>query len=123
MFKINLISGIFLLILGFLIKKFELTYLIAGYNTASAKEKKKYDKEKLINCVGNFLMCLAGILISGGILGIILSKIKNEIFIFSWILFITYSVFWIIYINVGGHLFKKDMTKINKNYNSGLGKN
>ena len=38
---VNLSAGIFILILGIIVKKFNLSILVAGYNTASEEEKAK----------------------------------------------------------------------------------
>ena len=106
MWQINLITGAFLFFLGFIIKKYQLTYLIAGYNTASKEEKEKYDEEKLVKGVGNFLMYSATILILGSLLSIIFNVIGREIIIVSWILFTTYTLSWVIYVNVKGTMKK-----------------
>ena len=38
------------------------SWLIAGYNTASEEEKKKYDEKKLCRTMGLFLLFIGGIL-------------------------------------------------------------
>lgn len=88
--------------MGFLIKKYKMSYLIAGYNTASKKEKDKYDEVKLVRHIGNYLMISAGILILAGTLAFFLVDLKKEIIFISWILFSAYVIVWLIYINVGG---------------------
>ena len=107
MWQINLLSGIFLFILGFIIKKFKIAYLIAGYNTSSKKEKAKYDKEKLVEGVGNFLMMSSEILILGGLLAIIFKSVAEKIVLISWILFTACMIFWVVYVNVKGIFLKK----------------
>lgn len=102
MWLTSLTTGIGLLILGFLIKKYKMSYLIAGYNTASKKEKDKYDEVKLVRHIGNYLMISAGILILAGTLAFFLVDLKKEIIFISWILFSAYVIVWLIYINVGG---------------------
>ncbi len=58
----HLLTALLLLLLGYLVKYRQWSWLIAGYNTSSKKAKDTYDKEALCNGVGNFLFLLAGIL-------------------------------------------------------------
>jgi hypothetical protein len=102
MWKINLIVGVFLLVLGFCINKFKMTYLIAGYNTSSTREKEKYDKDRLVKYIGSLLMMSASILILGGLFSLIFSYYDAIIFFASNILFILFMVVGVIYINVSG---------------------
>jgi hypothetical protein len=55
MWIINLVTGIFLFFSGLIIRIFKMSYLIAGYNTASKEEKEKYNEEKVIKFVSNLL--------------------------------------------------------------------
>ncbi len=50
--------GVFLVILGYLMKVKKWSWLIAGYNTSSAEEKAKYDTEALCKGLGNFMYFL-----------------------------------------------------------------
>lgn len=52
-----------LILLGYLVKYKQWSWLIAGYNTSSKKEKEKYNITALCNDVGNFLFILVGILL------------------------------------------------------------
>lgn len=53
-----IVSGLFLL-LSLLLISGHGAWLIAGYNTASAEEKKKSDEKKLCRAVGVFMLILA----------------------------------------------------------------
>ena len=100
---INLLIGISLIILGFLIKYRQWSFLIAGYNTASKEEKEQYDKTALCNGLGKILFLLGGILFIaflGDFLEI--SWLLN----FSWILFSVVILFFVIYANTGNR-YKK----------------
>lgn len=50
-----------LVILGFVFRSGRGAFLIAGYNTMSAKEKAQYDEKKLCKVVGNFTFVLAAL--------------------------------------------------------------
>lgn len=106
MWKINLIIGVFLLVLGFCIIKFKMTYLIAGYNTSSIREREKYDKDKLVKYIGSLLMMSSGILIIGGLFSLIFSYYDAIIFFASNMLFILFIIAGVIYINVSGCIKK-----------------
>lgn len=83
-----------------------MTYLIAGYNTSSKAQKQKYDTEKLVRYVGNFLINSGIILILGGIFSIIFSTHKEIIIFASWTIFTIYMFIWIIYVNMTGSVMK-----------------
>ncbi|SRX73230.1 DUF3784 domain-containing protein [Aequorivita antarctica] len=50
--------GIFLILLGILIKHFKLYFLIAGYNTMSKAEKEKVKIEKVVVLLRNVLIII-----------------------------------------------------------------
>ena len=50
-----------LILLGYLIRYKQVTWLISGYNTASKEAREKFDKEKLTRHVGNFMFLLGDI--------------------------------------------------------------
>lgn len=102
MWKINLFIGIFLLILGFCIKKFKMSYLIAGYNTSSKKERRKYDKNKLVRVIGNLIIYSSLILIISGFLSLFFTRYDGTIYFLSNILFVLVMIIGVIYINVSG---------------------
>jgi hypothetical protein len=75
--------------------------LLAGYNTASATEKKKYDVEGLAHHVGNGLMTMAVLLVAAAI-SVALGSI-------GWCLgFMGLFVFVAILIVIGGRKFMPD---------------
>jgi len=100
---IHLITALMIVVLGYLIKYKRWSWLIAGYNTASPKDKAKYDIIALCNGTGNFLFLLAAITTlaaAGEFLG------KLWIIGFSWVLF-TIAVFaFLIYANTGNRFQK-----------------
>ena len=98
----NLSAGVFFFLLGFAIKKFKMTYLIAGYNTASKKEKSKYDKDKLVYYIGNLLIISSLLLLLPVIFGFIFFPVEVEFHFFSWMGFIIFTISGVIYINVSG---------------------
>jgi len=49
-----------LIVLGYLVKYKKWSWLIAGYNTSSKKEKAKYNTLALCSGVGNFLFSVSG---------------------------------------------------------------
>ncbi|MEQ6121437.1 DUF3784 domain-containing protein [Reichenbachiella sp. MALMAid0571] len=84
----NLIIGGFLILMGFLVKKFP--DMIAGYNTMPEEQKKNVDVEGLSSMMRN-AMVLMGLLIAVGkpFLGLIGWEINPALFIISVILSIT----------------------------------
>lgn len=59
------VAGIFL-VLGTVFAFGKGAFLIAGYNTASAEEKAKYDEKKLCRAVSKLMFALAAVLGRGG---------------------------------------------------------
>jgi hypothetical protein len=102
MWIINLLTGLFVFFLGLIIRIFKMSYLIAGYNTASKEEKKKYNEEKLIKYVSNLLMISSAFLIIGSLLSILFDAIQETIIIGSWLFFIIFIIGGVIYLNVSG---------------------
>lgn len=103
----NIITTLLLISLGFLIKKYNLSFLVAGYNTSSKKEKEKYDEKKLTTYVGNLLINSSFILIIGTIF---IYLIPNRGFIISniiWVLMVLYILIGVIHMN-STDIVKKD---------------
>lgn len=103
---INLISGTFLLTLGFCIKKFNMSYLISGYNTASKKEKEKYNEKNLVKYIGNMIILSSGIIYFGMFLSLIFVNHKENINIITWILFTIFIIGGTIYSNITSYVKK-----------------
>lgn len=74
------------------------SFLIAGYNTMSAEEKKKYDKTELSKFTGKMMFALAFSMILW-----VLSEVYgiDWLFVVGLILFIFITLFMIVYVNVG----------------------
>lgn len=102
----NVLSGICLFLIGYSVKKFKMSYLIAGYNTSSKEEKAKYDEEKLVNFVGKLLITSSALLIAGAILALLFNKFEDGIIWSSWILFTIFILFGLVYANTGNRLKK-----------------
>lgn len=92
--------------LGALVRFGKASWLIAGYNTASRKEKEKYDREKLCRYTGNLIFILAAIWTVLSIL--LLAFGDNGTVITAGIfVFVGAAVGGVIFLNTGGRL-KKD---------------
>lgn len=100
MWKINLISGAAIVVLSLAIRVFNLSILIAGYNTASKESRKKYNEKMLIKYVSNFLAVAAAILLLGGILAAVYTPLEGVIMIISWTAFAVFIIFSVIYVNL-----------------------
>jgi Ca2+-dependent lipid-binding protein len=105
MWAANLIGGVILLFFGLVIRIFKLSGLIAGYNTASKKEKEKYDEEKLIKYVSNMFFAAAAVLLIGGFLSIFTS-IPIYLISISWALFFIIILGGLVYMNIGNKVKK-----------------
>jgi len=59
----NLLAGIICVVLGLIIRTGKATFLIAGYNTMSAKEKKLWNAQAMSKFVGHMLIATGLVLI------------------------------------------------------------
>lgn len=107
MWILNVATGIFLLLLGVVIKFFNMSYLIAGYNTASKQEKQNYNEEKLVQYVSILLIVSSLVLIGGGLLSFLINEFKQQLFIGSWIGFTLVILVGLVYINMSGNVKKQ----------------
>ena len=93
MWVANILGGAITLIVGIVIRVFNASGLIAGYNTASAAEQALYDERALTRFVGNLLIAASLVLLAGGLLpgaaGI------------PWLLFVAIVIGGIVYMNTG----------------------
>jgi biotin transporter BioY len=108
MWMISLISGLFTFFLGFIIRVFKMSYLIAGYNTASKEEKKKYDEEKVVKFVSSLIMISSAFFIIGCLLSLLISTMQETIFFGSVIFFTGCIIGGIIYFNISGYAKVKE---------------
>ncbi len=73
-----IIVAIIFMLLGILIKDLKMYFLIAGYNTMSEQEKKKYNIKKIATLFRNVLFGMAIVLIIGYFLMVWLQNPKIE---------------------------------------------
>ncbi len=101
---IHILIGLLILVLGYLVKYRHWSWLIAGYNTSSEKERAQYETADLCSGVGNFLFILAALLFVAA-----LGEYLDTAWIVSvtWIIFATACVVFVIYANTGGRYRKK----------------
>ena len=86
------------LLLGMVFSRGKGAFLIAGYNTASQKEKAKYDEKALCRCLGKLMFALAGTWIP-----IALSALLDRMWLL-WLglgLFLAVCFGGVIYMNTG----------------------
>ena len=95
----NVIAGGLLLVVGIIIRVFNLSGLIAGYNTASPKEKAKYNEKALTRFVGWMLIVSGGILLIAGVF-IVLNVASGFMMAASWVLLFVIIIFGLFYINL-----------------------
>ncbi|MDD3839115.1 MAG: DUF3784 domain-containing protein [Clostridia bacterium] len=101
----NILGGFTMLFIGLIIRITKASSLIAGYNTMSKEEKKKYDEQKLTKFVGNLLIASAVILLIGGSLSLNEGIAQYAISI-SWLLFTSVIIGGVVYMNTGNR-FKR----------------
>lgn len=93
MWTTNILGGTVTLFVGIIIRVFNASGLIAGYNTASAAEQALYDERAMTRFVGNLLIAASGILIAGGLL--------PAVAIVSWLIFLAVIIGGVVYMNTG----------------------
>jgi len=103
---IFLLPAAVLFLLGWLIKYRQVTWLISGYNTASKKEKERYDIDKLCKYMGNFIFILASILLVMAIAAIFFDKYIDIIIPIGYSVFVVVIVCGLVYLNTGKRVLK-----------------
>ena len=103
----NFLGGGVMLIFGILIRVFNLSGLIAGYNTASPQEKARYNEKELTRFVGLMLIACGILLVAGGLIGVlypagVLAPLT------AWGLFLIIIVSGVIYVNTNARFKKAD---------------
>ncbi len=96
----NILGGTVLLILGIVIRVFNISGLIAGYNTAPAAERAKYDETALTRFVGAMLIVSSVVLLAGGLLPVIAGAPDSVVGI-SWFVFLAVVIGGVVYMNTG----------------------
>ncbi len=99
MWASNFIAGGLLLVLGILIRAFNLSGLIAGYNTASPEKKAKVNERALTRFVGMMLVFSGAVLIVGGVF-VALDVLSFYMMAVSWSLFFVIIIAGLIYVNL-----------------------
>lgn len=96
----NILGGTVTLVIGIVIRVFNVSGLIAGYNTASAAERAKYDERAMTRFVGNLLIAASVVLLTGGFLTLI-GGAPEILAIVSWLIFLAVIIGSIVYMNTG----------------------
>ena len=103
MLVVNLVMIALFVLLGVLFARGKGLDLIAGYNTLSAREKEKYDKEKLCKAMSRMMFLLAGTwaVAAAGV------YIRSNALCWAGIaLFLAVIIGGVIYMNTGNRLMK-----------------
>lgn len=95
----NILAGTIVLFLGIIIRAFNASGLIAGYNTAPAEERAKYDEERLTGFVGAMLIVASATLLAGGLLAV--AGAPGFVAGASWPLFLVIIIGGVVYMNTG----------------------
>jgi hypothetical protein len=94
----NILGGTVTLFVGIIIRVFNASGLVAGYNTASAAEQALYDERAMTRFVGNLLIAASGILLVGGLL--------PAVAVVTWVIFLAVILGGAVYMNTGNR-FKR----------------
>lgn len=93
MWTTNILGGTVTLFVGIIIRVFNASGLVAGYNTASAAEQALCDERAMTRFVGNLLIAASGILLAGGLL--------PAVAVVSWLIFLVVILGGVVYMNTG----------------------
>ncbi|KAF5085018.1 DUF3784 domain-containing protein [Methanoculleus horonobensis] len=85
---------------GIVVRAFNASGLIAGYNTAPAEERARYDEKVLARFTGNLLIAASALLLAGGVLPIVpgMSAIMAGI---SWLVFLAIVIGGVVSMKTG----------------------
>ncbi len=103
MWIISLVTGLFVFFIGLIIRIFKMSYLIAGYNTASKEEKEQYNEEKVIKFVSNLFMVFSIFFIIAGLVSLLFVELQETIFFTSVICFTGCILGGVIYFNISSY--------------------
>lgn len=95
----NILAGTIVLVLGIVVRAFNASGLIAGYNTAPVEEKAKYNEEALTGFVGALLIAASAVLLAGGLLAV--AGAPGFVAGASWVLFLVVIIGGVVYLNTG----------------------
>ena len=97
--------AILFILIGFGVKYGKMYFLIAGYNTMSAKEKAKYDIEGIATLFRNVFCTMAGVILAASLANYIFDwpEIENAVFMPTLLI----GVLWIL-IRTNGKKYRVD---------------
>lgn len=98
-------AGILVLV-GWLVKYRQVTWLISGYNTASKETKETYDIGKLTRHFGDFMFVLAIPFLVLAVLSVSLGSYSDTITILGFAVVAVIVVVGLVYLNTGNRVKK-----------------
>ncbi len=102
----NFSGGAICLLFAWILLRFKVAWLIAGYNTASKKEQEKYDTDKLTRYTG-LMMLFLGLDLT--LFGLVLVAFPYMlIFWISWGIFAAICLGGLIFMNTGKRCYKEE---------------
>jgi len=101
-----LLSAGILVLIGWLVKYRQVTWLISGYNTASKETKETYDIGKLTRHFGDFMFVLAIPFLLLAVLSELLSPLPDTITILGFVVVAVIVVAGLVYLNTGNRVMK-----------------
>ncbi len=96
----NALSGVIVFFIGIIIRIFNVSSLIAGYNTAPTAVREKYDERALTRFVGNLLITASTIILAGGLLDAAAGA-GGIVATLSWLAFVVLLLGGVVYANTG----------------------
>lgn len=94
-----LISAGFVIFVGIVLRVFNLSFMIAGYNTASKEEKSKYNEKALVKAVSNYLIFSSLVLVLGYVLSSFFEHLAGTILTWTWVAYVVYVIIGLVHIN------------------------
>ena len=101
----NAVMAAVFTLLGILFSRVKGAFLIAGYNTASAAEKVRYDEKALCRFMGKLMFALAA---CQAVMGLGAAWAGMWLYWLGIVLFLASAVGGVIYANTGRHFLKKE---------------
>lgn len=102
----NFSGGAICLLFAWILLRFKVAGLIAGYNTASKKEQEKYDTDKLTRYTGLMMLFLGLDLVLFGLVFYVLPYML--VFWISWGIFGAICLGGLIFMNTGKRCYKEE---------------
>ena len=101
----NAVMAVLLALLGVLFSRGKGAFLIAGYNTAPAAEKARYDEKALCRFMGKLMFLLSG---CQAVMGLGAAWAGMWLYWLGLALFLASAVGGVIYANTGRRFLKKE---------------